>query len=107
MPSLKHTHKYRRVKIGKNKDYTVYRCMLGGCSRYMEPALIVGEASICWYCGDKFIIWKPSNNPVPVKPHCHNCTGKGIKNKPRDKSKVQVISEVNPVDVFDELIDEE
>jgi hypothetical protein len=62
----KHIHKYRRIKIGKNKDYVVYKCFLD-CPHYITPELVIGRMSICWYCGNEFEMTKAS---LKLKPTC-------------------------------------
>ena len=66
----KHVHKYYRVKLGKNKDYVVYRCESPGCTHYMPADLIVGCKSICHRCDKEFVI---TQNLMFKKPHCEDC----------------------------------
>lgn len=62
-----HIHKYRRVKIGKKRDYTVYKCALN-CSHYITPDLIRDRKSICWACGKEFVI--QVKHTRQVRPTC-------------------------------------
>lgn len=92
-----HTHKYERRFIGRKKDYEVFVCQIPRCTHYVEAAFIVGRQSICWVCGDEFVVFKPTNNPVPKRPHCRECTRK------RDKSHVKPVEGIDPLAILDEL----
>jgi len=66
------------MKIGLSKGYVIYKCMLPNCPHYLSADLIVGRQSVCWKCGNPFMITKDiagaeSSHPL-VKPHCRNCT---------------------------------
>ena len=67
---MKHqgAHKYRRVKMGREKDYIVYRCDLPSCPHYVPKYLAVGRESICWKCGKTFIL--NGKNLTQAKPTC-------------------------------------
>lgn len=67
----KHTHKYVRVKIGKNKRI-LFKCAIEGCVHTCRPELLVGRKSICNRCGDEFVITKELSELA--KPHCFDCT---------------------------------
>jgi hypothetical protein len=73
MAAQKHIHKYRRVKLGRDKTYTVYACAFPDCTHYMPTDRIVGRRTICWVCDKPTIIWKDRNG-VLAKPHCKDCT---------------------------------
>lgn len=63
-------HKYKRVEWGKNKTI-VFRCMLPGCSHYVHEEFVRGRMSLCWKCGNPFVM-----NPDKerrVKPKCDAC----------------------------------
>jgi hypothetical protein len=98
MSVMKHTHKYERRKLGKN-SHIVFVCVLPGCSHNVSEELVKGRKSICWVCGEEFIVTKPRKNPIPKRPHCLTCTRKP------DKSHVKPITDLNPLEIFDELID--
>lgn len=61
-------HFYRRVKMGKNKDYIVYKCIKPGCPHYVPRELAVGRPSLCWSCNKEFIM--TSKNLQQAKPTC-------------------------------------
>ncbi len=67
MPAFKHTHKYRRVRLGKNKRYTVYRCVRPNCTHFIEEKLVLGRSTICWKCGAEFIM---TEKTMKMKPNC-------------------------------------
>jgi len=70
---MKHIHRYRRVNIGsKNKDkkYNVFKCTLPDCPHYLpQENLIIGRKSICFSCGNSFII----KTKDFAKAICENC----------------------------------
>lgn len=69
----RHTHKYYKVPIA---GQTVWACALPDCNHYMPKHmenLVPGKGSICWSCGDSFVL-----NPVNMKndhPKCDDCSG--------------------------------
>lgn len=67
---MKHqgAHKYRRVKMGKDKSYIVYRCDIPTCSHYVQRELAVGRESICHKCGKTFVL--TMKNVTQAKPSC-------------------------------------
>jgi hypothetical protein len=67
---MKHVHKYKRMKVGKNKSYEIFRCFQPGCTHYIGADHIINRQSICWQCGDPFII---TYKLIKVKPTCQDC----------------------------------
>lgn len=61
-----HVHKYKRFKFGNGR--VAFRCMAGGCAHYVLEELILGRQSICWRCGNIFMIDERSARLA--KPHC-------------------------------------
>ena len=43
-------HYYRRVRMGKDKKYVVFRCILPNCSHYVPKELAIGRQAVCWKC---------------------------------------------------------
>ena len=80
----KHTHKLRRVRY--NSGRTMYFCVLTDCSFKINPMLAFGKRSICWRCGEEFIMGEYTLKLA--KPHCGDC------HSPR---KAQTTPEVTPV----------
>ena len=78
---MKHIHRYQRANIAKaqGKKYEVYRCSLPDCNHYLVPELVAGKKSICWRCGDPFVI--TTNLLRLAKPHCKNCTKPELSNR--------------------------
>lgn len=68
---MSHIHKYHRVKLGKQKQYTVYKCALPDCAHYVGKELARGRRSICWQCGNDFVLSAYSIRLA--KPYCPNC----------------------------------
>ena len=83
-----HIHKLYKQKTSTGKN--IYRCGFSGCPSFYYEAIVVGQASICWRCGDKFVI---SRGDLRIKYfHCQDCT----------KTKVKS----DNLDAADKLIDE-
>jgi hypothetical protein len=70
MPSKKHTHKYRRYVRGNWKT-SRYACADPDCYKVGRPGLLLGKKSICWNCGQEFILTR--DNLETAKPKCINC----------------------------------
>lgn len=69
----RHTHKYIRIRVGRNKTY-VWRCALPGCvHKIRDKELMYGRKSICNICGDEYILTKELVNDK-AKLHCSSCT---------------------------------
>lgn len=68
---MKHYHKYRKVDIGNDKTYYVYRCMLPDCKHYISEKLIVSRTSLCWLCDLPFVVTKGKIHK-PICELCHN-----------------------------------
>lgn len=67
---MKHVaHKLQRVKF--NKEYRVYKCVLPGCSFFINEFLVTGRIAICWMCGREFVMTLKSGRLL--KPHCPDC----------------------------------
>ena len=79
-----HLHKYRKVKMGKNKDYLVYSCQDPGCSHYISPTLLVGKIARCYLCNEAFVIDREQIRKGQLKLRCNACK-KGTKH---DSAKV-------------------
>jgi hypothetical protein len=91
MPSLKHIHKYKQTLLGGEKilreqipgtkrykktliktgGSIVYKCMIPGCTHFIDKGLLEGRESICWICGDKMVI--TSEAAKLVKPRHWDC----------------------------------
>lgn len=70
----KHIHKYHQV----GKFSKLWACALPECNHYMPKHLedmLPGKASICWDCGDKFILDERALGMT--KPVCLDCTPEG------------------------------
>lgn len=67
-----HIHQYKRLDIGKDKEYIVFKCALPNCAHYLAPYLVVGRESLCPRCEESFII--ENKHLQLAQPHCDNCT---------------------------------
>lgn len=69
--SRKHTHRYMKVD-------NIWYCSLSDCTHYMPRNMklgILGKKSICWNCGDEFILDERAMKDE--KPICFDCTPEG------------------------------
>jgi hypothetical protein len=69
----KHVHKYKRMKVGRKKDYFIYRCFVPGCTHYIAAEHIINRESLCWACNSPFVI---TYKLIKVKPTCQLCKDK-------------------------------
>jgi hypothetical protein len=76
----KHVHKYRRMKVGKLKDYPIFRCFVPGCTHYVSEDLIINRECICWACDKPFVI---NLKLIRMKPICQECKDKRKGDRPR------------------------
>lgn len=68
-----HIHKYLKVVAGQN-NFVVYRCMLPSCRHFLRKEFAYGQESICWKCGNTFILTQKHRRQV--KPTC--CSGPSV-----------------------------
>jgi hypothetical protein len=64
-----HIHKLKRLKYKTGN--IVFFCALPDCSYKSNVALSLGKRSLCWRCGQSFIINEYSLRLA--KPHCEAC----------------------------------
>jgi ribosomal protein S27AE len=69
MTKSQHVHKLKRL-VYKSGN-TIFFCALPDCSFKINPALALGKRSICWRCGESFIMSEYSLRLA--RPHCENC----------------------------------
>lgn len=67
-----HTHKYYKAKLGKK---IIYRCAVPNCPHYVMRELVLNRMSICWSCGDPFIL-PHAISLLQSKPVCKECSSK-------------------------------
>lgn len=65
----KHIHKFKRLRYKSGNE--VFFCALPDCNCKMNPALLFGKRSICWRCGNEFIMNEYALRLA--KPHCEAC----------------------------------
>jgi len=63
-------HKYMRVEWGK-KNSVIWRCVLPDCSHYVSEGFALNRASLCWLCGEEFIL--TTKKLARKKPKCDAC----------------------------------
>lgn len=69
-----HLHRYKRVRLGKEKKYEVMKCQEPACTHYIEIALAEGKLCACNRCRQPMILDKIAIQLA--KPHCPDCTQK-------------------------------
>lgn len=83
-------HKFYRTTF-KNSGTTIYRCGIAGCSTFLYEPLVIGRLSICWRCGDTFVVIKRTIRNK--KFHCEDCT-RGYRGKEKDLKLVKEANEL-------------
>lgn len=72
MAKYTHIHQYYLTKIG-TKTWQVYKCAIPGCPHFLPHIKHAhNRQSICWGCGDVFILHGAKHRRV-MKPKCDNC----------------------------------
>ena len=69
MTKSQHIHKFKRLRYKSGNE--IFFCTLPDCSQKINPALALGKRSLCWRCGEPFIMNEYSLRLA--KPHCENC----------------------------------
>ena len=69
MTKIQHVHKYKRLRYKSGNE--IFFCALPDCNQKINPALALGKRSICWRCGESFIMTEYSLRLA--KPHCESC----------------------------------
>jgi hypothetical protein len=62
------THKYRSYSKNSRFRSDIYYCI--NCSSYKPKTMIIGTHSLCWKCGNEFIM---NEHTIQLKPHCDSC----------------------------------
>ena len=70
-PKAKHTHKYRKINIGKEKKYEVFRCEIPNCTHYLPVKMAEGKVCLCNRCGNVMSLDKEAIQLA--RPHCKDC----------------------------------
>lgn len=65
-------HKYMKIKF-KDSGYEVYKCMIPACTHFIRKELAIGNLTICWGCGNEFVL---TPNRMIKKPTC-GCKKRG------------------------------
>lgn len=64
-----HVHKFKKLRYKSGNE--IFFCALPDCSQKINPALALGKKSICWRCGEEFIMSEYALRLA--KPHCEGC----------------------------------
>jgi hypothetical protein len=76
-----HIHMYEKVKWGANKTI-IWKCCLADCSHYLHVEFILGKKSICFKCGNPFLM--TYSKLLRNRPKCDDCqslSGQGPKKR--------------------------
>lgn len=100
----KHIHKFRRHTY--ETGGVIYFCALPDCAVKIKPALTLGKRSICWRCGNEFIMTLYSIKLA--NPHCENChKPKGLNSKGAvvfDDESISLPAAVHTKDTIDSML---
>ena len=69
MTKTQHIHKYKRLTYKSGN--AIFFCALPECNQKINIALALGKRSLCWRCGEPFIMSEYSLRLA--KPHCDAC----------------------------------
>lgn len=73
MPAVNHTHSY--VKMRGRRDYPNtlwFKCNDPKCTHYAPYKLVLGKASLCFGCGEEFVL--TAADLRRSKPKCLKCS---------------------------------
>ena len=70
-----HVHKFKRLTYKSGNQ--IFFCALPDCNKKISTALVLGKRSLCWRCGQEFLMSDYSLRLA--KPHCDSC------HKPKEK----------------------
>lgn len=97
----KHTHQYKRVDIGHDKNYWVMKCMKPGCTHYtagkskLSFPLLRGQLAECSRCDEAFVLDRRALRME--SPCCNKCV----------KKKTTTVEAIKSADeFFGELMDD-
>jgi hypothetical protein len=90
MPKYTHIHKYYLAKMG-SRPWKIYRCAVPGCPHFIPvEKMVYNRQSICWECGDVFILGQRHRRVV--KPKCDTCR-KGGRESRVDRGTIAELAE--------------
>ena len=67
-----HIHKYHKEFLGKKKT-VIWKCAFPDCTHFVYTGLVLGKQSVCWNCGDIFILPKIESKLIS-EPWCEECS---------------------------------
>ena len=68
-----HIHRYERKPLG-NKGYKIFKCMVPGCTHYIDVKMGEGRICECNRCHKPFVLDRRAMKLA--KPHCLDCVEK-------------------------------
>jgi len=99
MQKEQHVHKLKRIKYKSGNS--IFFCVLPDCSFKINNVLVLGKRSLCWRCGESFIMDEYSLRLS--KPHCPGCHHS--KNDVKENSKnTKVTSAMSLAEELDQII---
>lgn len=98
MTKTKHVHKYGLFKMGLKRQYEVMRCNTPLCDHYVQARVAVGKMSICWRCGEQFVL---GPEDLKFKPACYDCIQSAKPGGGYKDAIDSVIDSLDPSDVED------
>jgi hypothetical protein len=84
----KHIHKFKRLTYKSGN--TVFFCVDADCNKKLNTSLALGKRSICWRCGEPFILTEYSLRLA--KPHCDSC------HKPKNDSRKEFLPDLKSME---------
>lgn len=99
----KHDHKYYRVNKAReeNTPWLVYECRREDCTHSLPIVSIIGKRSLCWDCGEPFVM---DEHSLQIKPRCHRCRSQRPYHKTKKKEYRNDLAEVTGYDTVDMLM---
>lgn len=74
--AMRHVHRYMRTRP---RMEIIWKCMLPGCTHFIPlNTTVLGRNSICWECGEVFVMEDRHLNEE--MPKCDSCSGIAIEN---------------------------
>ncbi len=80
-----HVHKYLRVIHNKPPGYTVFKCVIPGCTHSLRKELMIARECVCWRCGGVMVLGAPDLEMK--KPRHFECRRVNNKTKETDATR--------------------
>lgn len=66
-------HKYRRIILGRDHDWPIYRCFIPRCTHQLPATAMIGQAFICGVCEEEDAVNDTSDLLVRTPLKCRRC----------------------------------